>query len=151
MKAVNYWNKIRNKKFIKNLVNIINPSTSYGSSFISRFDVFININIETYLIEFKKLLSNNKNILIVNEKVKKIIKEYINNQFIISDYIIIPEKNVFDEYDIIINKMKFYGNDYTFIICAGPTATVISYELSHDGFRILDLGHFFNIMNNENC
>lgn len=59
--------------------------------------------------------------------------------------IIIPAKNAFDIYDKILQFSLSYvsGNDQNclFLIAAGPTATVLAYDLAKAGHQAIDIGH----------
>lgn len=55
--------------------------------------------------------------------------------------IICPAENAFDKYDEIYKTIKKYSKDHLIILALGPTATVLAYELSKDGYQALDLGH----------
>jgi glycosyltransferase family protein len=151
-KTMKFWINIKNKKFIKNINDIINKDCTYGSSFISRIECFTYDVIKSgYIDNFITLFSSTKNIFIVNDNIRLIINNLEFKQKLnIIDFIIIPEKNAFAEYENIINNIKKYGNKYTFCICAGPTASIISYELSKDDYLIYDLGHFFYLLNQTN-
>lgn len=94
------------------------------------------------------LFANSDNIFIVNQTVCDLIKsKTLDKKLNICNYIIISDVDAYEYYDSIKNDILKYGNTYKFCICAGPTATVISYELSACGFIIYDLGHFFQLLN----
>ena len=149
-KTTKYWNSIKNTKSIINANNLINPENIYGSSFISRIECLKTLNIYEYINNIKNLMLLGKNIFIINEKVKiKIDKKMSLLNYNIENYIIIPENNAFEKYEYICESIRKYGINYTFVICAGPTATIISYEMSREGYFILDMGHFFDLLYNK--
>ena len=55
--------------------------------------------------------------------------------------IICPSENAFDKYDEIISELKKQSKDSLILIALGPTATVLAYEMSKEGYQALDLGH----------
>lgn len=60
--------------------------------------------------------------------------------------LIIPAENAFFKYDEIMTQTKEFVNshdgwDGIVLICAGPTATVMAYELGIQGIQAIDLGH----------
>lgn len=55
--------------------------------------------------------------------------------------IICPSENAFDKYDEIISELKKQPKDSLILIALGPTATVLAYEMSKEGYQALDLGH----------
>lgn len=147
--TLRYWKKIKNKKLISNANAKINIDSFYGSSFITRIESFrFDFDKAEYLNMICKLFDNSKNIFVVNEKVRDLIKvELLDHRLNICNYIIIPCANAYESYDEIKTKMLEYGNTYKYCICAGPTATVLSHELSQCDYTIYDLGHFFQLLN----
>ena len=55
--------------------------------------------------------------------------------------ILAPSKNAFDVFDEILKKAEKIDKDYIFLIALGPTATILSYELSKRGRVAFDAGH----------
>ena len=55
--------------------------------------------------------------------------------------IIAPNRNAYDKYDEILEWTKFYGKDKLILIALGPTATVLAYDLSKEGYWAIDIGH----------
>ena len=55
--------------------------------------------------------------------------------------IICPSENSFDKYDEILETLKKQPKDSLILIALGPTATVLVYEMSKEGYQALDLGH----------
>ncbi len=56
--------------------------------------------------------------------------------------IICPAINSFDAYeDILKNCVEFGDKDTLFLIALGPTAGVLAYDLTKNGFQALDIGH----------
>ncbi|MDR2870426.1 MAG: GT-D fold domain-containing protein, partial [Deferribacteraceae bacterium] len=56
-------------------------------------------------------------------------------------FINIPPANAWDEYDTIFEAAKKYSTDWLVLISAGPTATVLAYDLYKVGYQALDIGH----------
>lgn len=52
-----------------------------------------------------------------------------------------PAENAFDYWRELLVEAKKIEKTALFILALGPTATVLSYELSKEGYRALDLGH----------
>ncbi len=55
--------------------------------------------------------------------------------------ILCPIKNAFSKYDEILTECLKYSKDKLFILALGPTATVLSVDLTNSGYRALDIGH----------
>ena len=53
----------------------------------------------------------------------------------------VPAQNAFTEYGAIKRACERHTKDTLFILAAGPTATVLAYDLSEAGYQALDLGH----------
>lgn len=58
-----------------------------------------------------------------------------------ANWIYVPNKNAFSEYDNILAKIKTYSKNAIIILMAGPTGKVLAYDLAQLGYRALDLGH----------
>ena len=56
--------------------------------------------------------------------------------------IICPSEDAFNKYDEILEKLKQQPKDVLIIMALGPTATVLAYDLSKEGYQALDIGHF---------
>ena len=55
--------------------------------------------------------------------------------------ILCPAENAFDKYNEICTSIKTHCTKDDLILCAlGPTATCLAYDLSKEGYRILDIG-----------
>lgn len=55
--------------------------------------------------------------------------------------IIAPSKNAYDSFDEIFAKAMKVSDKYIFLIALGPTATILSQELSKNGRVAFDVGH----------
>lgn len=55
--------------------------------------------------------------------------------------IICPSENAFDKYDEILATLRQQPKNSLILIALGPTATVLAYELSKEGYQALDIGH----------
>lgn len=57
------------------------------------------------------------------------------------NYLFIPNKNAFREYDCILKDICKYNKSIIVILMAGPAACVLASDLAYKGYRALDLGH----------
>lgn len=56
--------------------------------------------------------------------------------------IILPDKNGFKKYKIILDfVLNNFTKDNIILIALGPTATVLAYEFCKNGYQALDIGH----------
>lgn len=125
-----YFNKL--KQYFNNKV--------YYNAFISRLDVFVENDVN----KIKKIWKDREVVFVYgkNGRFDKncILFDNIKN----SKEIRIPAIDAFDEYDEILNNCLKMKEDSLFIIAAGPTATVLAYDLAKKGYQALDLGHLPN-------
>ncbi len=56
--------------------------------------------------------------------------------------ILCPAENAFSKYEEIIESVRKESKDSLILLALGPTATVLAYDLSMEGYQALDLGHF---------
>lgn len=54
--------------------------------------------------------------------------------------ILVPSKNAFSKYDEIIEEVRRQGQNKLILAIMGPAATVLSYDLSREGYWIIDIG-----------
>ena len=89
-----------------------------------------------------KRIWKNKDIIIVEGKDTKIGvgNDLLDNSKSIKR-IIAPSTNAFNSYNDILNEVKKVKKDCLILIALGPTATVLSYDLSKMGYQALDVGH----------
>ena len=112
----------------------------YGNSFFSRDSVFYELTLN----ELKSIWNNHKVCFVVPENGRFEYDERLFGNIKIKTEISVPATNAFNEYDRIIKECKKQPQDTLFLIAAGPTATVLSYDLSQCGYQALDIGHFTN-------
>ena len=55
--------------------------------------------------------------------------------------IICPANNAFDSYDEILRAAQEFEKEVLFLLALGPTATVLAFDLSQNGYQALDIGH----------
>ena len=130
----NYW--IKNFKILKKYLTRAN----YGNAFISQIELFQHCNID----QIKKIWEGRDVVFVRSEDGRFIfVKELFDNinSFTTID---IPSRNAFSEYNRILNDCKKYDHNVLFFISAGPTATVLAYDLTKLGYQALDLGHLPN-------
>lgn len=54
--------------------------------------------------------------------------------------VLVPGKNAFLKYDEIIDEVRKQGQNKLILAILGPTATVLAYDLSKEGYWIIDIG-----------
>ena len=116
------------------IVKLKNSDYIFGAANITR-------NIK-YIPEFKKIW-NDKDILIIEGEYTRsgVGNDLFDNTKSIKR-LICPATNAFKKYDDIYDYVIKNVNKSNLLLCSlGPTATILSYDLSQLGYRILDIGH----------
>lgn len=125
---------------------MFNSSATYWSSTFSRpyMGVKKSKNFQTFFNEAKKIFDN-RNILIVEgaETYFSVGTDLLQNAKSIKR-VICPAENAFSKYDDILKTTLELAKreDNPLILCAlGPSATILAYDLSNQGFQGVDIGH----------
>ena len=111
---------------------------SYGSASLFR-PSYLSLDCKMYFDKVKSLWEG-KEIVIVNfnHKVKDLeLFDNVSNIVCID----IPMRHCFRNYNDIQHKCSFfYGQNKIFLVTAGPTASVLAYDLTKAGERCIDIG-----------
>lgn len=129
-----YW--LANWKIIKKYLK----EYRYGNTLVSRVDVFYENKLE----EIKKIWNNKQIVFVYSDKGRFEKDERLFNNIKSYEEILIPPMNAFKKYDSILEECLKKDKDKLFLIAAGPTATVLAYDLSKKGYQALDIGHLPN-------
>ncbi|MBS5790283.1 GT-D fold domain-containing glycosyltransferase [Fusobacterium sp.] len=125
------WNELK-KYFIKDKI--------YGNLLLSRVDIFYECKLE----KIKKIWEDRKVVFVYSKKGRFEIDNRLFNNIKEYEEIFIPALNAFDKYEEILEKCCKKNKEYLFLIAAGPTATVLAYDLALKGYQAIDIGHFPN-------
>ena len=92
----------------------------------------------------KKLINiwNNRNVCVIHNSFNRHIKNTFKNTKKLI-FIKCSHKHTFSIYDKLKNDVLKLPKDYLVCVFAGPTATVLCYELFKEGYQTLDLGRFY--------
>lgn len=134
-----YWKRYWYKNG-KEVLKVVDKKRIYGNTQLSRITGFY----ENSLLEIKKLWENKKVVFVYSDKGRFEKDERIFNNIESSEEIIIPAINAFYKYDSILKRCLEKEKNKLFLIAAGPTATVLAYDLSKKGYQALDIGHLPN-------
>lgn len=115
----------------------------YGSTFISR--PYIDLKDKTEAkSSFQKLkkLWDRRDILIVEGETSRsgVGNDLFDNAASISR-IICPSKDAFEQRSAIYNAIKRHAKGKLILLMLGPTAKVLAYDLSQEGYQAIDIGH----------
>jgi hypothetical protein len=112
----------------------------YGNSFFSRGNVFHELSVE----EICEMWNGRDIVFIVPKNGRFIFEARLFSKIRSAEFINIPPKNAWFEYDKILMAAKKYPKDVLFFISAGPTGTALAGDLFILGYQALDMGHFPN-------
>lgn len=112
----------------------------YGNAFFSRESVFYELALD----DLKGIWQNRNVCFVVPENGRFEYDDRLFDNIKNKTEINVPATHAFDEYDRILQQCKQQSTDTLFFIAAGPTATVLTYDLSQAGYQALDMGHFTN-------
>lgn len=131
---VDYW--CDNIKYLKDYF----VRDSYGNTFFSRVMTFYENDLE-----YIKQAWNDRDVVFVYGKNGKFANdERVFGNIKSYEEIIIPARDAFDDYDNIFQECMQRDKSKLFLIAAGPTATVLAYDLAKVGYQALDIGHLPN-------
>lgn len=137
-KRLTFWQAYWLKRFDRLSPLFINKE--YGNSFVSRDSVFYENNVE-YI---KKIWENKKVIFVYGKGGRFDTKSTLFDNIIRYETILVSPSNAYKDYNRILTECLSYSKDNLFIIAAGPTATVLAFDLAQKGYQALDMGHLPN-------
>lgn len=138
-KSLTFWEWYWLNRYIL-LAKFLNFHTIYGNSLVSRTEAFYEVDIQKY----KKIWDNKKVVFVRGKYSRFILDQRLFENILAYEEIFVPATSAFDEYDRILSQAKEYPIDTLFLIAAGPTATVLAYDLSLLGYQAIDIGHITN-------
>lgn len=115
----------------------------YGSTFISRpyMDLIDKSVSEGYFAQLKQLW-HEQDILIVEGQTSR---SGVGNDLFANarsiERIICPAQDAYKDIQWIESAIRQYGTGKLILLMLGPTAKVVSYHLSQEGYHTIDLGH----------
>ncbi len=122
------------RKILKELIKKNNSDYIFGAANITRS--------LKYIPYFKKIWNNRDIIIIEGEYTRSGVGNDLFENTKSIKRIICPGVNAFKKYNDIYDYVVNNISKENIILCSlGPTATVLSYDLSELGYRILDVGH----------
>lgn len=137
-----YW-KLHISKYRSCWYKIISFDKIYGNAFISRcyYPLKDKTNSEKYFSLLKKIWNNREIVLVEGRKSRLGIGNDLFNNAISIERILVPEIDAFNKYNNILNQVKKVNKDKLILLAAGPTATILAYDLHIEGYQAIDIGH----------
>jgi hypothetical protein len=114
----------------------LNSDVSYVSSFISRPDSAPWINTPQYWSLLESLWVG-QDVTVVRGSGKSLAPDDLIGAGTITD-VLCRKQHAYQDYDEILDRI---GTPKRALICLGPTATVLAYDLCKRGVHAIDLGH----------
>lgn len=126
------------------LVKLFHNGDVYYNSFISRTATDYIEDQTGTIIELFKTIWDDRDVVIIeglNTKVG-IGNNLLSNSKSVKR-ILVPNSNAFNKYHAIFSEViNTATKSDVLLLAAGPTATVLAYDLAKQGYQALDLGHF---------
>ena len=116
--------------------NLLHPDVQYVSSFISRPDSAPWINTDDYWQRLEQLWVG-QDVSVVRGSGKSLSPDDMIGAREVTD-VLCRKQHAYQDYDEILARI---GTPKRALICLGPTATVLAYDLCQRGVHAVDLGH----------
>ncbi|WNO78223.1 SP_1767 family glycosyltransferase [Streptococcus suis] len=115
----------------------------YGSTFLSRpyIDLVDKSQSEHYFAAIKGLWENRDILIVEGETSRSGMGNNLFDGATSVSRIICPSKNAYSSYDQILSAILAHAENRLVILMLGPTAKVLSYDLTMRGYQAIDLGH----------
>lgn len=137
----NFW-RVNGKSFRDTIAKYINiDNIYYASEFTIAFSAYKNFDVSKYFEDLKKIWQDKNITIICGSTVFDKIEHNIFENAKSIEFIHAPSKNAFDKYDEILKSCLAIDKDRLLITILGPTAKILAYDLTNNGYRALDLGH----------
>jgi len=109
----------------------------FGNSFVSRDCVFY----ENSLADVLKIWENRDVVFVLGKGGRFHFDPRLFSCLKSSQFVYVPPTSAFDDYERILNESMQYPKSSLFLIAAGPTATVLAFDLHKQGYQAIDMGH----------
>lgn len=115
----------------------------YGSTFLSRpyIDLVDKSQSEHYFAAIKGLWENRDILIVEGENSRSGMGNDLFEGATSVSRIICPSKNAYSSYDQVLSAILAHAENRLIILMLGPTAKVLSYDLTMRGYQAIDLGH----------
>ena len=114
---------------------LLNPDKQYADAL-----VFRNIDSDEGFNELRKLWDNRDCLFVEGKNTGLGAGNDLFRNARSIERIICPAENGFARYGQIVEETRKYGKNKLIISVLGPTASVLAYDLSKEGYQVIDLG-----------
>lgn len=122
----------------------INKQANFYNAFISRcYMMYQNPSMSSRMFELLKQIWQNRDVIIIEGEQSRlgVNNDLFNNTKSIKR-ILAPNRNAFNYYQLILDKVTQYDKqEYLILLALGPTATVMAYDLAKLEYQAIDIGH----------
>lgn len=122
----------------------INKQANFYNAFISRcYMMYQNPSMSSRMFELLKQIWQDREVIIIEGEQSRlgVNNDLFNNTKSIKR-ILAPNRNAFNYYQLILDKVTQYDKqEYLILLALGPTATVMAYDLAKLGYQAIDIGH----------
>lgn len=129
-----------NSKLYKLIPNKMYISTNITRPYIDYKDKSKEI-IKAKFDNLKRIWDDRDVVIVEGEFTKLGVGNDLFNNCKSISRIICPATNAFDKYDEIVNAIRKQSKDKLILMSLGPTATVLAYDMSKEGYQCIDTGH----------
>jgi len=98
-------------------------------------------NSQGYFQKLMKIWENREILLVEGEKSRLGVKNDLFEKAVSVQRILAPMHHAFSKYENILNEVCNHHKDKLVLIALGPTATVMSYDLTKKGYQSIDIGN----------
>ncbi len=112
----------------------------YGNAFVSRLKVFQEVPLE----KIKSIWKDRDMVFIVPANGRFVFDTRLFDNIRSAAFVHVPPVNAMDSYDTIMEEALRHDREKLYFIAAGPTATVLAYDLHKNGRQAIDMGHLPN-------
>lgn len=123
-------------------MGLLDLDRNYCDAYVSRpYIIYRDKRKAGKRFENIKKIWNEQDVLIVEGEFTRfgVGNDLLNNAASVSR-VMAPSQNAFSRYDEIVAKVRKHGQDRLILAILGPTATVMAYDLSKEGYWIIDIG-----------
>lgn len=137
-----YWS-LHNAKYRLKWYEILNKEKVYYNSFISRcyYSFKDKSNCKRWFDQLKLIWKDRDVVLIEGKKSRLGIGNDLFKNVKTMERILVPEEHAFTRYGDILKEVKQSSKSKLILLAAGPTATVLAYDLYLEGYQAIDIGH----------
>lgn len=123
-----------------------NDKIIYGEAGVTRYSLN-KMGVDKSICLWKNVWKDKKVLFVYGKGSRFFINETLFGNIKSYDLLETKAVNAYSEINSIIEKVKEYNKNTLILLALGPTATILSYKLSVEGYQALDIGHLSYCLN----